>query len=107
LFSIEVDIDIPMTPGLSALVRAKLNPATLRDALFFGLRFGGKEAQLKGIVDLALPEQQLLPKAIALAQQLAPKSLHRVTLKRLKEEAYKEGIKLLKEGLLDPFAPKL
>jgi enoyl-CoA hydratase/carnithine racemase len=103
----EVELDLVMSPGLTALIRAKLCSATLRDALFFGLRFGGKEAQRKAIVDIALPEQQLLPNAIALAQQLASKATHRWALKTLKEETYKDEIKLLQEGLMGPVVHKL
>src|SRR5690606_36065934 len=47
----EVDIQIPFTPGMSALITAKVTPRTAVDAMTTGHRYGGVEGAAVGLVD--------------------------------------------------------
>jgi enoyl-CoA hydratase/carnithine racemase len=69
----EVDIGLPFTPGMAALVQAKLIPATAVTAMTTGRRYGGPEALTAGLVDLARPEGEVLTQAIDLVRPLAGK----------------------------------
>ncbi|MEU1548355.1 enoyl-CoA hydratase-related protein [Nocardia sp. NPDC005745] len=60
----EVDIDIPFTPGMAALIQAKLSAQAAATAMTTGHRFGGAEAQTAGIVDATATESELLDSAL-------------------------------------------
>ncbi|GAA4535338.1 enoyl-CoA hydratase-related protein [Amycolatopsis samaneae] len=47
----EVDISIPFTPAMSALIQSKLTPAAAIASMTTGRRFGGSEAVELGLVD--------------------------------------------------------
>ena len=64
----EVDINIPFTPGMSALVQAKLTPQTATTAMCTGLRYGAEAAVAAGLVDSVAEEADLLASAIAEVQ---------------------------------------
>ena len=65
----EVDIRIPFTPGMSALVQAKTTPKTAIEAMTTGRRYGGADAAAAGLVDAAVAEDVLVETA---AQAVAP-----------------------------------
>jgi enoyl-CoA hydratase/carnithine racemase len=69
----EVDIRLPFTPGMAALVQAKLTPATALTAMTTGRQYGGQEALAAGLVDLAVPEAEVVTQAIDLVRPLAGK----------------------------------
>ncbi len=69
----EVDIRLPLAPGMTALVKNRLTPTVFRDAILTGARIGGADAQLRGIVDEAVGADEVLPRAIARAAALAGK----------------------------------
>jgi len=66
----EVDIRIPFTPGMAALIQAKLTPATALASMTTGRRYGGAEAVTAGLVDLAVPETEVLAQAVELVRPL-------------------------------------
>lgn len=68
----EVNLGIPFTPGMAALIQARLTSASAHEAMTTGRRYGGTEALAKGIVDTALPEAELLDAARSRAEELAP-----------------------------------
>ena len=70
----EVDINIPFSDGMSALVRAKLSPKTSSDAMLTGRRWTAAEALEGDIVDATAPEAEVLPIAIARAKELSGKT---------------------------------
>jgi enoyl-CoA hydratase/carnithine racemase len=70
----EADINLPFTPGMSALIQARLTPQTAHEAMVTARRYGGTEAAERHIVDKAVPADEVLPSAIALAQSLASKA---------------------------------
>jgi enoyl-CoA hydratase/carnithine racemase len=55
----EVDIPLPFTAGMMALLRARLAPRVAHEAATTGRRYGGKEALDEGIVDEAVAEDQV------------------------------------------------
>ncbi len=69
----EVDIRIPFSDGMAALVQAKLTPSVAHQVMVTGRRYGGAEAAGAGIVDLAAAEEEVAPQAIELAGGLADK----------------------------------
>ncbi|MEU9481384.1 enoyl-CoA hydratase-related protein [Streptomyces sp. NPDC048191] len=70
----EADINIPFTPGMSALIQARLTPQTAHHAMVSARRFGGQEAAAAGIVDQAVDESALRTAALELAQAHASKA---------------------------------
>jgi enoyl-CoA hydratase/carnithine racemase len=82
----EADINIPFTPGMSALIQAKLPPAAATSAMLAARRFGGEEAALHGIVDGTAGEDALLSAAVELAASQAPKL--GATLGTIKQRMY-------------------
>ena len=52
----EVDIRIPFTPGMAALIQAKLTPQAAVASMTTGRRFGGDDARQFGIVDAVAGE---------------------------------------------------
>ena len=70
----EVDINIPFTPGMAALIQARLSKAPAHEARTTGRRYGGADAAAAGIVDEAVEESQLLHAALERARPLAAKN---------------------------------
>jgi Delta3-Delta2-enoyl-CoA isomerase len=95
----EVDIKIPLAPGMNAMIKSRLSPTVFRDAILTGRRIGGVEAKELAIVDESVPLAQVLPKAIEKASGLAAKD--RKIYKSLKREMYAEAIGLLEKGMVD------
>lgn len=89
----EVDIRIPFSPGMAALVQAKLTPAVAHQVMLTGRRYGGGEAEAAGIVDAAFPESGVLPAAIERAAELAAKD--RGTVAAIKQTMYARELELL------------
>ena len=69
----EVDLGLPLAPGMTALVKSRLGLDTFRDAILTGARIGGSDAARRGIVDEALAGPEVLPHAVARAAALASK----------------------------------
>jgi enoyl-CoA hydratase/carnithine racemase len=69
----EVDIGLPLHPGMVALVKHRLAAGVLRDVVLTGARIGGTEAREREIVDEAVQAPEVLPTAIARAAALARK----------------------------------
>jgi Delta3-Delta2-enoyl-CoA isomerase len=92
----EVDINIPFTPGMAALIQGKLLPATAHEAMTTGRRYGGTDALAKGVVDDAVPEQDVLPRALERARALTGKNPQ--TLAAIKTQMYVSQLSALREG---------
>jgi enoyl-CoA hydratase/carnithine racemase len=98
----EVDINIALAPGMTALIRNRLSSRTFRDALLTGARFGGTEAEQRGIVDEAVAAGAVLPRAIACAAALASKG--RSIYGALKRGMYADVYSVLDSGTLAAFS---
>jgi enoyl-CoA hydratase/carnithine racemase len=70
----EVDLGLPFTPGMSALVQARLPVVTAHEAMVTGRRYGGEDAQAAGIVHRTAAESEVLTAAISTASALAGKA---------------------------------
>jgi enoyl-CoA hydratase/carnithine racemase len=70
----EAEIDICFTPGMSALIQARLTPQTAHEAMVTAHRFGGAEALAREIVDRTAAEGQVLAAAVELVQPQVKKA---------------------------------
>jgi enoyl-CoA hydratase/carnithine racemase len=89
----EVDIGIPFSPGMSALVQGRLSHATAHEAMTTARRYGGTEALAAGIVSAALPLEELVPHATEWAATQAPKA--GPTLRTIRTTMYRGALDLL------------
>ncbi|SOD73334.1 enoyl-CoA hydratase/carnithine racemase [Jatrophihabitans sp. GAS493] len=91
----EVDIRIPFTPAMAALIQARLSKKSAHEAMTTGRRYGGGDALEADIVDAVADEETLLPTAVALAASLAGKPTE--TLGLIKERMYVQTLELLRD----------
>ena len=70
----EVGINIPFTPGMSALIQARLAPQVAHEAMTTARRFGGLDAAAAAVVDRAVAEDAVRSTAVELAQSQADKA---------------------------------
>ncbi|PQZ94572.1 enoyl-CoA hydratase [Arthrobacter sp. MYb227] len=89
----EVNIGIPFTPGMAALIQCKLDPRSARDAMLTGRRTGGAESVQAGLVDAAVDAGSLLAHATALAITHVP--AHPGTLGTVKSVMYADALSAL------------
>lgn len=88
----ELDLGLPLTPGMQAVVLAGLPSRTAHDAITSAHRFGATEALAAGIVDEAVPEPDVLPRAVAIANEMAAKRSD--VMGRLKHDLHGPAIDL-------------
>lgn len=69
----ESDLGIPFPPGMAALIQAKLTPAAAIEAMTTGKRYGGTEAQHRGLVDRAVSPDALRSVATEKGESLSGK----------------------------------
>ncbi|HET6952887.1 MAG TPA: enoyl-CoA hydratase/isomerase family protein [Acidimicrobiales bacterium] len=89
----EVDLGMAMSPGFDALLQARYPRQVLLRALVSGHRHDGDAARAAGLVDESVPEDRVLPAAIARAAALAPKD--GATIGRLKAVLYARELAVL------------
>ncbi|MFJ8107641.1 enoyl-CoA hydratase-related protein [Streptomyces sp. NPDC096132] len=70
----EADINIPFTPGMSALIQSRLTPRTAHEAMVTARRYGGSDALDAGIVDHAVDEGAVRTTAVGIARAQAAKA---------------------------------
>ena len=91
----EVDIHIPFTPGMSALIRSRLQPQVAHEAMTTGRRYGGSEAFASAIVDATAGDGEVLKVAVERAAALAAKAAP--VLGAIKTEMYAPVLAALRE----------
>jgi enoyl-CoA hydratase/carnithine racemase len=89
----EVDIRIPFTPGMSALIQARLAPQVAHQVMTSAHRYGGQEALKAHVVDRSVEEDAVLPTAIEIAGMLANKDPD--TLGAIKSGMYRTVVEAL------------
>lgn len=89
----EVDIRIPFTDGMAALIQAKLTPRAAVASMTTGRRFGGAEAAEFGIVDATAPEAEVTAAATDLLRPLGGKDPG--TLGAIKQTMFREAARAL------------
>ncbi len=92
----EVDIHIPFTPGMDALIKARLAPQVAHEAMTTGRRYGGADAVAAGIVQSAVPEEAVVTSAIERAASLADKD--GATLGTIKQRLYAPALATLRDA---------
>ncbi|HET9543498.1 MAG TPA: enoyl-CoA hydratase/isomerase family protein [Acidimicrobiales bacterium] len=79
----EADMGVPLAPGMTALIAARLPIATAHRAIMTAHRWGGEDAVTAGIVDEAVAEDQVLARAVELATARADTSREATTALRV------------------------
>jgi enoyl-CoA hydratase/carnithine racemase len=92
----EVDIRIPFTPGMAALIQAKLTPAAAVASMTTGRRFGGADALQFAIVDATAAEDAVTDAAVGLLAPLGGKDPG--TLGAIKNTMYGPAVAALTAG---------
>lgn len=90
----EVDIRIPFTPGMTALLMARLPRRSAHEAMTTGRRYGGADALAAGMVDEVASDAAVLDRAVAWAQAHAGKDPG--TLAAIKGRMYASTIEALR-----------
>jgi enoyl-CoA hydratase/carnithine racemase len=93
----EVDINIPFTPGMAALIQAKLAPHAAVASMTTGRRFGGTDAASIGIVDATAAEGAVTAAAVDVLRPLRGKSQQ--TLGAIKQTMFAEAVDALTGGI--------
>ena len=89
----EIDMQAHLHPGMTAIIQARLPHQSAHELIVTGTRYPAELAFSRRIVDEVLPEAELLPRAIALAAELAPKA-HPI-MSRLKADMYPRALEAL------------
>jgi enoyl-CoA hydratase/carnithine racemase len=92
----EVDIRIPFTSGMAALIQAKLTPAAAVASMTTGRRFGGADALQFAIVDATAREDAVTDTALGLLAPLGGKDPG--TLGAIKNKMFATAIAALAAG---------
>ena len=79
----EIDMRAPLHPAMTSIIQARLPHQSAHEVITTGKRYGAEEAVGLRIVDHAVPEDEVLSRAVAIAAQFTDKA-HPVmtTLKR-------------------------
>ncbi len=91
----EVDLNMPFTPGMNALITTRLTPQAANIAMTTGYRFGGEAALAAGIVDEVGAQDEVLPKAMDRARALVGKNGEAVG--RIKSRLYEPVLAALRQ----------
>ncbi len=91
----EVDINIPFTRGMTALIQARLSKKTAHEAMTTGRRYGGTDALAAGIVDAVAHEDDVLSTALEIAGSLVGKA--GPTLGTIKSRMYAPALDVLRD----------
>ena len=89
----EADLGLPFTPGMNALITARLSPPVAHEAMVTARRYGGPDALAAGIVSELAPDDQVLDRAVGRAEALAGKP--RESLAAIKRGLYGPALDLL------------
>jgi enoyl-CoA hydratase/carnithine racemase len=89
----EVDIRIPFSDGMAALIQAKLTPRAAVASMTTGRRFGGVEAAEFGIVDATAGEGEVTAAATELLRPLGGKDPG--TLGAIKQTMFRAAVQAL------------
>lgn len=78
------EIDYGLVAGGAAIfAMLKMPEAKIREMLFTGARFTARELEPTGFFNYVLPRAEVLPKALALARQIAAKSLPSIRARKV------------------------
>ncbi|KAH7443919.1 hypothetical protein KP509_02G055900 [Ceratopteris richardii] len=104
----EVEIKLPFTPGMNAIIKSKLPVHTYHEAVLTAHRYVGKTAAVAGVVHMACSDiDSTRDAAMNKASELASKNYDRGVYKALKDEMFKVEVQELLHGKLDGVAESL
>jgi enoyl-CoA hydratase/carnithine racemase len=89
-----IDLGLAYSPGMSALMAAKLPIWLHRDFIIYGQRYTAKTLSPHGVVE-AVPAGRVLARTLERAQSLKGKSKHASTMARIKQTLYHEALAAL------------
>jgi enoyl-CoA hydratase/carnithine racemase len=89
----EVDLGIPFTAGMNALIRSRLPAGTAHEAMTTGRRYGGEDARAAGIVAATADEGHVLELAVQRAEERSAKA--GPVMGAIKARLYAEAIEAL------------
>jgi enoyl-CoA hydratase/carnithine racemase len=92
----EIDLGMPLRPGMNALITARLPKPTFHEAIVTGRRYGAEDALAAFIVQDIAPEVDVLGAAITMAAPHVGKS--REAMAALKREMYADTLAILEAG---------
>lgn len=92
----EIDLGMPLRPGMNALITGRLEKNTAHEAIVTGRRYTAEEALVAGIVQATAAEPDVLDTAVALAAPHVGKS--RQAMAALKQEMYRDVLATLEAG---------
>ena len=92
----EVDLGIPFTVGMDALIKQRLPITTAHEVMVTGKRYGGTEAAAKGIMHEAVSDDRVLGRAVEIATEHAGKD--RSNLRMIKQRMYGDLLGLLRSS---------
>jgi Delta3-Delta2-enoyl-CoA isomerase len=92
----EVDLGLPLSPAMYAVVAAHVPEPTMREALLSGRRYDSAAAVAAGIVIEAAAEALVVERAIARASELASKN--RDVIRTHKKLMYRDALQLCGVG---------
>jgi enoyl-CoA hydratase/carnithine racemase len=97
----EVDIHIPFSAGMAALIQSRLQPQVAHEVMTTGRRYGGTDALAAGIVDATAGEAEVLSLAVQRAAALAGNATP--VLGAIKKGMYAPVLSVLRDGAtIDP-----
>ncbi|MEU8827483.1 enoyl-CoA hydratase-related protein [Streptomyces sp. NPDC048636] len=91
----EVDINMPFTDGMAALIQARLTPQVAHEAMTTGRRYGGHDALAAAIADRTADADGVREAAIEIARPLAAKA--GPTLGQIKARMYGPAVEALRQ----------
>jgi enoyl-CoA hydratase/carnithine racemase len=98
----EVDIEIPFSPGMSALIQARLRPQVAHELMTTGRRVGGDVALALEVVDAVATEGEELTAAVQIAETLSAKA--GTALGTIKARMYPGVLALLRDDAANGLA---
>ena len=93
----EIDMKVPLHPGMTAILQARLSKHAVHEVIITGRRYSAEDALARLIVDQALPEEQVLPRAVAQAASMASKA--HPAMAALKRGLYEPVLRAMEEKL--------
>lgn len=93
----EVDLQIPFTPGMNALILAKLAPRAAVTSMTTGHRYGAEDARATGIIDAVASLEDLTAVASEMVRGVAGKD--RATLGTIKAMMFADVVAALRRGV--------
>lgn len=90
----EVDLGMPFTPGMNALLKARLPHRTAHEAMTTARRYGAPEALAAGIIDETADLDDVLDRAVERAASLAGKNPE--ILRAIKQRLHADTLDVLR-----------